>query len=164
MCRFGLAVCLAGGLLSACVADTALKKNPDAMVSAGIKTAENADSIMDMPVLFYVTNNGAEAVELLIWNTPLEEVLSADVFAVSRDDQAVSYIGRTMKRSSPEADDYVTIDAGATRETLIDISRYYDTREPGAYEIRFKPLGGSDGYVNNGVGISVDPTAVSVTR
>ncbi len=162
--RLMLALVAASGLITACVADTTRVKDKVAMVTAGISAAQNADTILDMPVLFSVTNNGAEAVELLKWNTPLEKILSADIFSVERDEEAVAYIGRTMKRASPGAGDFIVLDAGATTEALIDIARYYDTREPGTYEIRFLPPGGEEGYANNGVAVSLDPVVVTFIK
>lgn len=151
-------------LLSACMADNKLVKADAAIVLAGIVAAQNADAIMELPVLFYVTNNGPEAVELLKWNTPLEAVLSADVFTVTRDGEAVGYIGRTMKRASPGAGDFVVLDPGARKEALIDIARYYDAGAAGEYQIAFTPLGGAEGYVNNGVAVAIEPSPVTVAR
>lgn len=162
--RRSVLLACAAGLLASCMADTTKVKQTSTSVTAGISSAENADAIMELPVLFYVANEGVESVELLKWNTPLEKVLSADIFKVTRDGTAVDYVGRTMKRSSPEADDFMVLDAGARQETLIDIARYYDTSAAGSYEVTFQPLGADEGYVNNGVAVSLDPTVVTVTR
>lgn len=150
--------------LSACVADNKRVKTGGASVLAGISAVDNADAIMQMPVLFSFVNNGAEPVELLKWNTPLEKVLSADVFKVTIDGESVEYVGRTMKRASPGAGDFVVLDAGARTEALIDISRYYDTSRAGAYEVQFHPPGAENGYINNGVAVALDSGSITLIR
>ena len=89
-------------------------------------------------VLFFLSNPREEAARVLKWNTPLEEELSADVFLVARDGKPVDYLGRMVKRGTPQEQDYVDVPAGGRIESTVDIGRYYDITEPGTYTVAYK--------------------------
>ncbi len=89
-------------------------------------------------VVFHVSNSGEQPVRMLTWNTPLEKELSADVFEVVRDGKPVEYLGRMVKRGEPQERDFVEVPAGGRVEAIIDIARYYDISEPGAYTLSYK--------------------------
>ena len=144
---------LAGG---ACTASEQIQKEgvtrEEASVQAlhaGIElvVADSGVSVAEKPpmILFYVTNTSDDAVRLLRWNTPLEKELSADVFLVSLNGQAVDYQGRMVKRGAPGEQDYLDIPAGGRVEARVDIARYYDVAATGSYTISYKP------YVVDGV-------------
>lgn len=88
---------------------------------------------------FVARNDTDETLELLIWNTPLEEPLSADLFAVERDGERLPYRGRLIKRGQPEVDDLVRLAPGQAVERTVDIARYYAVDRPGRYTIAFAP-------------------------
>jgi len=99
-------------------------------------------SAVDEPleIRFVARNATDQPLELLTWNTPLERTLSADLFAVTRDGEAVPYGGRVVKRSVPPGEsDFVRLDPGEAIERVLDLAPEYAVDRPGTYRIRFTP-------------------------
>ena len=109
---------------------------PQLMV-AGIELAD--DTALSTDIRFYVLNTSDAAVNMLIWNTPLEPELSADIFTVTLDGAPMAYQGRMMKRSTAAEEDYLEIPAQERMEALVDMARYYEMSEPGEYQVRLTP-------------------------
>ncbi|MGQ7846235.1 hypothetical protein ACUNV4_17255 [Granulosicoccus sp. 3-233] len=107
-------------------------------LQAGIELATAAGE-GPPPIVFHVSNHASQAVDILTWNTPLEKELSADVFVVVRDGKTMEYLGRMVKRGSPQPHDYVTVPAGGRVDATVDIGQYYDMSEPGDYSISYRP-------------------------
>lgn len=107
------------------------------LLVAGVQVAD--DTTVSSEITFYVSNNSNVAVRMLIWNTPLESELSADVFTVTLDGMPVAYQGRMVKRSSPSDKDYLIIPAHERVESQVDMAVYYAMSEPGEYQVRFTP-------------------------
>ncbi len=135
---------------SACSASEELPKTSAVKEASSVKTLQAGIELVSAgtgseqrhgpSVLFYLDNPRGQTVNVLKWNTPLEEELSADVFLVARNGKPVDYLGRMVKRGSPQKHDYVDVPAGGRIESTVDIGRYYDIAEPGAYTIAYKPL------------------------
>lgn len=110
-------------------------------LQAGIElaTADSRSAADEQPqVVFHVSNSSEQPVKMLIWNTPLEKELSADVFEVVHNGKPVEYLGRMVKRGEPQESDFVEVPAGGRVEATIDIARYYDISEPGGYALSYK--------------------------
>lgn len=86
-------------------------------------------------VTFYVVNNTSSAISMLIWNTPFEKTLSADIFLVTHGVKKMPYLGRKVKRSSPGSSDYLVVPAGQKLEAEMDITKYYGLTESGEYSV-----------------------------
>lgn len=109
-------------------------------VLAGIRPVEERVVAGDpMSVKFFIENNSSQDLKILIWNTPLEETLSADVLSVMRDGETLAYTGRKVRRGEPGGDDYVVLEAGDSVENEIELSRSYDVSGSGTYRISFSP-------------------------
>ena len=104
---------------------------------AGMEVADHTAVSSD--ITFHVLNTSDAAVDMLIWNTPLERELSADIFTVTFDGVPMAYQGRKVKRSTPSAKDYLRIPAHERVEALLDMAVYYEMSEPGEYQVRFTP-------------------------
>lgn len=97
-----------------------------------------------VPVNVSIRNEGKTAVRILRWLTPIDGVKD-DLFAVTIDGRRVEYIGADYKRAAPTDKDYVTLEAGATLETTIDLAGYYDLSQTGFYQVSYEAKS-IDGY------------------
>jgi peptidyl-Lys metalloendopeptidase len=84
-----------------------------------------------------LSNMGAASVWVLRWQLPSDEI-DADILQVTRDGQAVPYIGPLVKRPAPVAQDWVEIRAGDELAAAFDPSAVYDMRGQGQYAVTFK--------------------------
>ena len=103
-----------------------------------------------MEVLFYLKNGTDAAIEILPWGTPMEQTLSADLFVVTKDGEAIPYGGRVVKRPPPGPDDFLTVAAGEKRESVVNLSQGYDGKTAGEYTVVLKAstfLGQADNYI-----------------
>ena len=91
-------------------------------------------------VRFTLANQGAEALLVLKWKTPLAGI-DGDLFAVERDGERVPYTGRLVKRAAPRVSDYARIPAGESVSVTFDLSAVYDMRQPGNYTVRYAVSG-----------------------
>jgi len=94
------------------------------------------------PVLirFELRNHSSEHLEVLKWGTPLEGKFSRDMFAVERGPHAtpVPYRGPSVKRDTPTASDFVTLEPKSVLSTRIDLAQGYALDEPGTYSVRYR--------------------------
>jgi peptidyl-Lys metalloendopeptidase len=91
----------------------------------------------DVLVTVTLTNRSATTQYLLAWQTPFDGV-AAPLFDVTRDGQAVPYLGIQAKRPAPTAADYVALAPGASRSASVELSSLYDMRVTGAYSVRWR--------------------------
>ncbi|HWR13412.1 MAG TPA: M35 family metallo-endopeptidase [Terriglobales bacterium] len=87
-------------------------------------------------VRFHLTNTSGAALNVLKWQTPLEE-FTAPIFQVHKDGVLVPYIGKLVKRGAPTADDYVSIAPGQTVSSTIDLAEGYAIADSGQYTVEF---------------------------
>lgn len=106
-----------------------------------------------------VTNNTHNDIKFLKWGTPFESMPTRDMFSVKKEDnQILPYQGRMVKRGKPEANDYISIQAGQTLKQGMDISRAYGINASGTYHVQYKesyPV--LEGNASNGV-LTLPPT------
>jgi len=158
-----LALIGCGCFLVACEAvptgESVVNKELVGKVTAGIRPVENRlDAEQPLEVLFYLSNGTDTSVEVLPWGTPLEQDLTADVFVVSKEGDAMPYGGRIVKRPPPGPDDYLTLAAGEKRETVVNLSDAYESSASGEYTVVLKTrsfLGKADN--------TIDPVVVEDT-
>jgi peptidyl-Lys metalloendopeptidase len=74
---------------------------------------------------------------VLRWQVPSEEI-EADILAITRDGEAVPYLGPLVKRPAPTAADYVEIAAGEELTAVFDPTSVYDMNPAGQYSVAFK--------------------------
>jgi hypothetical protein len=119
---------------------------------AGIEAPEpGTDGKAHTELTFYVSNRGDADIQMLVWNTPFEKILSADVFSVKHDGETMPYNGRKIKRGTPQPENYLTVHAGERLETILDISAYYDMDQPGEYSVAYNPVNIDGSFQMNGL-------------
>jgi len=81
-----------------------------------------------------VTNTSDHIVRVPKWQLP-DADLQAKLFRISVDGKPVAYAGPLVKRGLPSPADFAILAPGETRRTLVDLSTYYDMRQPGLYTV-----------------------------
>lgn len=87
-------------------------------------------------LIFALTNEGKDAVQVLNWQTPFEGV-RAPMFDVRRDGVEVEYRGRMVKRAAPSKEAYVELRPGERKEARIDLADGWDVAAPGTYAVSY---------------------------
>lgn len=90
----------------------------------------------DGVIHYSLTNHSDVDVLVLAWETPLRGV-EDDLFEVTRNGQAVRYVGREYKRGLPQAEDYIEIKAGQTLSAEVELSAHYEMRDTATYAVQF---------------------------
>ncbi len=96
--------------------------------------ARAADPVL---VRFTLTNTTSEPLTVLKWHTPLEGI-RGDIFEVTKDGREVPYIGPEVKRGAPQAEDYVTIEPGASVSVEVDLAKAYALSSAGRYGVELE--------------------------
>ena len=82
-------------------------------------------------------NEGAHAVRLLRWHTPADGLEEA-LFSVTRDGEAVAFVGPHYKRPAPTEADYVRLAPGESLVRSVDLAEVYDLSRSGTYRVHFE--------------------------
>jgi peptidyl-Lys metalloendopeptidase len=90
----------------------------------------------DVVVTVTYTNVSSQPVQLLEFYVA-DGRLKEGLFEVTRDGEAVEYIGPQIKRAAPGAADYITLAPGESISGSAPVSGMYDLSETGSYSIRF---------------------------
>jgi peptidyl-Lys metalloendopeptidase len=91
----------------------------------------------DVHVRLTLSNPGAEGASLLRWQTPIDGV-QGDLFEVTRDGEAVAYVGPLYKRPAPTRQDHLLIPAGRSLTFDVELTGLYDFSQPGEYTVRYR--------------------------
>ena len=83
-----------------------------------------------------ITNPTSHSLRLLRWFTPLDGV-ERSLFTVTRNGEAVFYLGKMVKRAAPTDKDYLTLAAGESVTRDINLSEYYALSVSGSYEVKY---------------------------
>ena len=91
-----------------------------------------ATAVVGQPVPLRLTlhNTGRQTVHVLTWGTPFEGWLSSFV-TVQQGGQALVYGGASLKRGEPDADEYLAIAPGRSRQAVVDLAEVFDLGQPG---------------------------------
>ncbi len=131
------------------------------LLVAGIELAD--DTTVSTDIKFHVLNTSDAAVRMLIWNTPLEPELSADIFTVTFNGVPMPYQGRMVKRSTPGKKDYLEVPAHERMEALVDMAVYYEMSEPGEYQVRLTPsIIDGQSRLNEHTPVQLDTTTLTI--
>lgn len=84
-----------------------------------------------------ITNPNTTDLRVLRWQTPVDG-LQGPLFQVTRDGEAVPYLGVLVKRPAPTEDDYLVIAPGGTLEADVDLSASWSFAAGGRYEVRYE--------------------------
>ena len=96
---------------------------------------------VDVLVNVKVSNPSTAPIAVLRWELP-GDARDAASFRVLRNGEPVAYKGRLIKRASPTAADYVSIQPGATLNFTVELTRAYDLSQDGNYSIEYTGIGG----------------------
>ena len=108
----------------------------DIAVSLSVASA-SLSAHEDVAVTVTYTNLSSQPVQLLKWYVPGSESVPAGLFEVSRDGEAVAYMGPEVKRVAPRAEDFITLAPGESLSRTAPLSGFYDLSASGNYSIRF---------------------------
>jgi peptidyl-Lys metalloendopeptidase len=67
-----------------------------------------------------------------------EALLTANLFEVTRNGEAVAYLGRLAKRPMPRAQDYVALRPGGSISGSTELSSHYDIADGGEYLVSYR--------------------------
>jgi len=94
------------------------------------------DRTEDVILHVTITNPTGHSLRILKWFTPLDGV-ERSLFTVMRDGERVSYLGKMVKRAAPTDKDYITLRAGESMTTDVDLSEYYALSVSGNYDVKY---------------------------
>ena len=100
-----------------------------------------------------ISNTGKNPVKVLKWYTPFEDV-EEPLFTVTREGDAVDYVGAHFKRLAPTGNDYINLKPGESFTRTVDLGQFYDLSGSGAYEIEYNY--DATALSSNKVGVSVE--------
>ena len=106
--------------------------------SLSVKLSPNNQNPSSGSILVTLTNKSNEPLRVLKWNTPLEKVLSANIFKLKNGSKNIEYQGRLVKRSQPKEEDYTLFDIGESRTVTISLPQYYKMLKKGDYTIEYR--------------------------
>jgi hypothetical protein len=90
-----------------------------------------------------LTNSGSVPLSILRWDTPFEPTLSSNVFRIERPTkywpllETAEYVGREVKRTSPESSHFLRLQPGATLSTQVVLNEYYQIEAAGSHAVKF---------------------------
>jgi peptidyl-Lys metalloendopeptidase len=98
----------------------------------------DGSTVGDREVLVNVafTNTGDVPIRIVNWLLPDGE-LESDMFLLTRDEEAVSYLGPIVKRAPPTAQDMIALAPGESVSRTVDLAGAYDLSVSGTYSIQY---------------------------
>src|SRR4051812_13165763 len=116
----------AGGVVAllallAMTAEAALAQEPRLRYELQVEPASSPGSVS---VVFRLFNDGADAVRVLTWQTPLEGIRGR-IFTVRCAGSEVAYRGAMIKRGAPRAEHFVSIEPGRSVQGKVDLASAY---------------------------------------
>ncbi|WP_394225444.1 M35 family metallo-endopeptidase [Pseudoalteromonas spongiae] len=82
-----------------------------------------------------ITNSGKGVQKILSWYTDLEE---ENLFAITRDGQAIEFMGPHYKRHAPTDKDFIMLKSGQSLSKTFELSGLYDFSQPGNYDVTYQ--------------------------
>ncbi len=89
-----------------------------------------------VPLKFELFNHGRRALNVLMWNTPMEGFF-APYLSITGPDGELEYGGAMMKRGSPERADYTRIKPGGTLMKTVNLAEIYQFNRAGRYSVKY---------------------------
>jgi peptidyl-Lys metalloendopeptidase len=96
---------------------------------------------VDVPVTVTITNTGRQAQQILKSQLPLDDDDAALIQVTHEHAGRARYQGPLIKRAAPQADDLLTLEAGATLSYTVELSAAYDLSRNGRYAIQYLTRG-----------------------
>lgn len=124
-------------LLAALLLTTVAGAAPKGGAVVSLSVEQSAfDSSQDVLVTVTISNPTQHTVKVLKWFTPAEGV-EEPLFAVMRDGEPVAYLGAHFKRPAATGKDYISLKAGQSISSTVNVGEYYDLSQSGQYEISY---------------------------
>lgn len=82
-----------------------------------------------------ITNSGKGVQKILSWYTDLEE---ENLFAITRDGQAIEFMGPHYKRHAPTDKDFIMLKSGQSLSKTFELSGLYDFSQAGNYDVTYQ--------------------------
>lgn len=128
------------GLLSASAQKGSTDDSANMIVSLSTRNNKTLfGATEDVVLQVSITNPNDHSIKILKWLTPLEGV-QEPLFTVVRDGTPVEYLGPVYKRAVPTEQDYLTLTAGKSLTSEVNLSALYDFSISGNYEISYEVL------------------------
>ena len=89
-----------------------------------------------VPLTFEILNRSKKAINVLIWNTPLEGFFGRYLRVIGASGE-LEYGGAMVKRGAPERADYVRIKAGGSLSKTINLAEVYQFGAGANYRVEF---------------------------
>jgi len=122
-------------LLSTNAQGVSAKAPMSAVVSLSIDKI-SFDETEDVVLHVAITNPNSYSIRILKWFTPLDGV-ERSLFTVLRNGEPVPYVGRMVKRAAPTDKDYITLMAGESVTSDVNLSDYYVLSVSDDYEVMY---------------------------
>ncbi len=84
------------------------------------------------------SNNSNKYVSFLTWGTPFEGRINKNMFLVQHNGVSLPYTGRTYKRGTPMASDYITLAPAEVISATVDLRQGYDLSTTGRYSVSYR--------------------------
>lgn len=125
------------GAVLACVSLAAVAApNANKLVVSVAVTDRATLGDQDVAVDVVFTNTGDTPVSVVKWFVP-DGTPEGDLFLLTRNGEAVPYLGPIIKRPAPTANDMITIAPGESIVRTAELSGLYDLSETGVYAIQY---------------------------
>lgn len=124
-------------LLAALLITTVAGAAPKGGAVVNLSVEQGAfDASQDVFVTVTISNPTKNPVKVLKWFTPVDGV-EEPLFVVTRDGQPVAYVGPLYKRPAVTNQDYISLKAGESISSTVNLGDYYDLSGSGQYEISY---------------------------
>jgi len=125
-------------LLAALLFISAVGAAPKDGPSVSLSLAQGEfNASQDVLVTVTISNPHKHTVRVLKWFTPADGLMEEPLFTVTRDGQPVAYTGAHYKRPGVTGKDYISLKAGESRTSVINLGDYYDLTASGTYDITY---------------------------
>lgn len=94
------------------------------------------DSSQDVLVSVTISNPTKHTVKVLKWFTPADGV-EEPLFDVKLNGEPVAYMGAHYKRPAATGKDYISLKAGESFTSTVNLADYYDLSQSGQYDIAY---------------------------
>lgn len=122
-------------LLTALLFTTVVNAAPKDGPAVSLSVAQGQfSSDQDVLVTVSVSNPTRHTVRVLRWFTPADGV-EEPLFAVTRNGEPVPYIGAHYKRPAVTGNDYISLKAGQSISSTVNLADYYDLSQTGQYDV-----------------------------
>jgi peptidyl-Lys metalloendopeptidase len=133
---FWHAACVAVFLFSFLLSSSVMADEASTALTCRMSVPAKVIAGQRVPLVFEIHNQGAKALHVLTWNTPLEGMIGRPL-DVTGPKGEVEYRGMMVKRGAPVAENYLHLKPHAKSRKTVDLAKGYDLSAPGKYKVSF---------------------------